>query len=42
MPKKILRRSRNQRNNLRLRALQSDEPECMGEVWLGKIAVNYS
>jgi len=27
MPKKILRRSRNPRNNLPLRALQSDEPE---------------
>jgi hypothetical protein len=27
MPKKILRRSRNQRNSLRLRALQTDEPE---------------
>jgi len=27
MPKKILRRSRNPRNNLPLRTLQSDEPE---------------
>ncbi len=26
MPKKILRRSRNPRNDLRLRTLQSDEP----------------
>jgi len=27
MPKKILRRSRNPRNNLPLRTLQSDEPK---------------
>ncbi len=29
MPKKILRRSRNPRNNLPLRTLQSDEPEII-------------
>ncbi len=30
MPKKILRRSRNPRNNLPLRTLQSDEPKRKG------------
>jgi hypothetical protein len=33
MPKKILRHSRNQRNNLRLRALQSDEPKKDRSNW---------
>ena len=32
MPKKILRRSRNPRNNLRLRTLQSDEPSSFSSL----------
>jgi len=43
MPKKILRRSRNPRNNLPLRTLQSDEPQfyplggCLQDFFQGAI-----
>jgi hypothetical protein len=33
MPKKILRRSRNPRNNLRPRTLQSDEPKYVSKIY---------